>query len=259
LYKTYLNKNDIHQFFVCCPEKNLNVVIQRLSQFDLPFVFLKDEDFNININSNGTSNDGWINQQIIKLAISYYINTEHYLILDDDMFLTKHLQFSDFFDNNGNIYYSFESWSDNGQNYANNTLWLTNSCNILNYDVNELKNNKYIFGVTPQLIITRIVHQLLETIGKNWKQIFKENKATEFSLYWIYLLKTFRTMYYTPSNIFFDMDHSSHILVKNISEQDINLIINNAFLSKKYYFLVIQSWLKYPYNLISTSIKNSIL
>lgn len=204
LYKKYLNMDDVYQIFICCPERNLDSVIQRLSQFDFPFVFLKDEDFNI-------INDRWINQQIIKLSICHYINTEHYLILDDDMFLTKKIQFSDFFDKNGNIYYSFES-------SKNNQMSLTNSCIILNYDINEIKSHQDIASNTSQLMITRIVRQLLQTIGNSWEQYLKNYSTNSFLLYWIYLLKSFRTMYYIPNNNnnFFNK-HNSNFLNKNIS------------------------------------------
>jgi hypothetical protein len=235
LYEQYLNKNDIFEFIICCPEENIDYVKFKLNKFNFPFVYFTDSSFCKNDNS-------WIKQQIIKLDICNYIKTKYYLILDDDMYLTKKLSIDDFFDKNGNIYYSFESWSDDSIHFANNTNWLSSSCEWLNYDKFDLKQSTKLMGVTPQLFITRIVHQLLHVLGKNWKNEFK---GSEYSLYWIYLLQTLRTHYYTPDNRFFAMDHEYQVLVPNLSNQELENIINNSFNSKKYYFLVIQSWLNY--------------
>jgi len=236
LYERFLNDN-IYEFIICCPEKNKETVKSKLSKFKFPFVYFVDENFCEHENP-------WIKQQIIKLEICYYIKTKHYLILDDDMYLTKELSFSDFFDKHGNIFYSFESWSDNGPNFANNTQWVMDSCERLNYPLSELKNSKHLMGVTPQLFITKVVHQLLHVLGKNWKNEFK---GSEYSLYWIFLLQTLRTHYYTPCNTFFAMDHEYQVLRHSLQKEQVKNIINNAFTNKVYYFLVIQSWIKYDF------------
>ena len=246
LYERYLNKNDIYEFIICCPEENLDYVKFKLNKFNFPFVYFIDSSFYVDSINN------WIKQQIIKLEICVYVKTKYYLILDDDMYLTKNLSLCDFFDENEKIYYSFESWSDNGPNFANNAKWYTDSCETLKYDNSMLKKSNKLMGVTPQLFITRIVHQLLQVLGKNWKNNFK---GTEYSLYWIYLIQTLRTHYYTPNNIFFAMDHEYQVIVPNLTNDSVKNIIQSSFESKKYYFLVIQSWINYDNILVYNNLK----
>jgi hypothetical protein len=253
LYKKHLKHDDIYEFILIAPQKHLNELKThpQIVSCQLPFVFYCDENFI----STDENIDTWIMQQIIKLAVTEYIQTEHYFIVDDDMFLTKPLCYADFFDNKGQIYYSYETWPDNTSAYANNTQWLINSCALLGYNSNKLKHSKQIMGVTPQLLITRVVEQLLQTIGDKWKEKCITNGCTEFSLYWIYLAKTYRTHYYTPCNLFFAMDQDANILILGYEKNDIKMRVQKAFLEKKYYFLVIQSWLKYKKETLSFCIE----
>lgn len=76
------------------------------------------------------------------------------------MILTKKLGFNDFFDSNNKIYYSYEGYSDNSPLFQNNTVWINKSCDALKGDINFMKQQNNIMGVTPQLFKTKIVKLL---------------------------------------------------------------------------------------------------
>lgn len=241
-YVKYIDVNEIHEFIVICPQAQLEKVKEQLTNISLPFTFYSDESL-IDIEV-----DGWMKQQMLKLAICFKVITEHYLIIDDDLIITKPLRFSDFFDEKGCICYSYErTWPINGPNFATNTSWWMTSAMALGIQPNRIMKCTNLMGVTPQLMITRVVHQLLQALGgDNWINRMRYYRATEYCLYWIYLMKTLRTHYYTASYKFFAMDNDVNILVQELSEEEVKGKISKGIREKKYTFLVAQSWLKYP-------------
>ena len=253
-YVKYLARTEIEEFIIICPQMHLTNVVKLLREKapELPFVFYSDETLGVK------GGDSWMNQQIIKLAICYYIKTDHYFIIDDDLIITKSLHFSDFFDEKGKIYYSFESWPINGPNFATNTAWWMGS--LLAHEIPQsaqlLARSTILMGVTPQLMITRIVHQLIHSLGSIWIAKMKAYRATEYSLYWVYLMRTLRVHYYAPNNKFFAMDNSINILVQGLSREDVVQKLQKGIREQKYTFLVAQSWLKYPSEWIREGLKD---
>ena len=108
-------------------------------------------------------------------------------------------------------------------------------------------------GVTPQLFITKIVSELVNYLGTNLELFIFRDVATEFQLYWQFLIKTGRTNLYTPDNRFFSVDESIH-LISRCSHDNIIERIKNGYVTKKNFFVVIQSHLKYPYAILSNAI-----
>ena len=241
-YFKYLDSDKIREFIVICPQANLEAVKQRIcnNSRDFTFVFYTDEFI------ADSKTDGWMKQQVIKLAICSYVKTEHYFIIDDDLIITKPLLFSDFFDEKGLIYYSYESWPTNGPNFATNTSWWHSSLMISGLRSDLLINSTNLMGVTPQLMITRVVHQLLFSLGSNWIFRMTSSRSTEFSLYWSYLLKTGRTHYYIPSYKMFAVDNDVNILIQGLNRDNVVQRIQKGLNDRKYTFLVVQSWLNYP-------------
>lgn len=249
-YVKYLDKNEIQEFIIITPQAQLDTVKKELQEIPLPFVFYSDESL-VDIEVNP-----WLKQQMLKLAICSQITTEHYLIIDDDLIITKALRMADFYDDNGRIYYSYEpTWPVNGPNFATNTTWWMTSAMALGIQPNAIMKSRNLMGVTPQLMMTRVVHQLLQRLGgDNWMNRMKYYRATEYCLYWIYIMGTLRTHYYTPSYKFFAMDNAVNILVQGLTEEEIKIRLDKGITEKKYTFLVAQSWLKYPSEWIKAGI-----
>lgn len=245
-YIDNLDLSELHEFIIICPRSELEKIVLLLNDYPIKFTFYADEDFCTE------STDGWMKQQLLKLAICTKIKTDYYFIIDDDLFLTKPLRMQDFFDSTGKIYYSFEGWPKNGCNYATNTQWWFNSCVASGIHPLSLVKSASLMGVTPQFMITRIVYQLICSMGTQWMKFMVMARATEFSMYWIYLIKTLRSSYYVPCNAFFAMDNECNILVKDLSDEEFKRRVKNGLSEKKYYFTVIQSWLKYPKDLVKS-------
>ena len=66
-------------------------------------------------------------------------------------------------------------------------------------------------------------------------QYMIDNIATEFAMYWCFLIKTNRTHLYTPNNSFFEMDDKTQLINKYHDEYNISLRIDNGFTIKKNY------------------------
>lgn len=245
-YATYLNKEEIDQFILIVPENSRSNLEQRIIGVDLPFVIITDEELSL------VPCDGWMQQQINKLAVCDRIRTEHYLILDDDLLLTQPLRLTDLFDAKGRLYYSSESWPTSlvpkaGEpHFATNARWWIAAAAISGVPWQALTGSPNLMGVTPQVLITRVVHQMLHALGTDWKQQMIRYQATEFCLYWIFLLKTLRTDYYIPSNKFFTMDNTQNILLQHLSQDQVKSKIITGLSTKTYFFIVIQSWIRYP-------------
>lgn len=112
-------------------------------------------------------------------------------------------------------------------------------------------------GVTPQLFINKIVKELINYLGDDWEQFIVRDIATEFQLYWQFLMKTNRTCLYTPDNRFFIMDNSIH-LFDLCSYAEISQKVKKNYELKKNFFLVLQSHLKYPYAILSNALDSGL-
>lgn len=249
-YNKFLNKGDIEEFIVICPLINLSSCVERILEKNekLPFVFYSDEDI-----CGSVVGQGWMKQQVIKLATSQKVKTKYYFIIDDDLVLTKPLSYSDFF-HEGKIKYSYESWTDNGPKFSTNQIWWSKSALMHKYNVQDLKKYPDLMGVTPELMITDIVKNMLIDFGPSWPDTMIKLGATEFSLYWIYIIKTNNKNLYFPCNQFFTMDHEVNILRPGLNFEQLYQKVQKGIKEKNYWFLVIQSWLLYPKDWIIKSL-----
>jgi hypothetical protein len=245
LYSLFLNKDEVSKFIFLLKREHIDLLKDKLKQYDFNFEFIAEEDI------VSTDRKGWYKQQVLKLAANDYVDTEYYLVLDDDLFLTKILNYSDFF-YNYRVIYSHEGWPDNSSNYSTNTLWWQRSCRMLNFDLNEIINSKTNMSVTPQFLKTEYVKGLILDIKNtnnnlNWIEVFLNFEATEFASYWVYLLKNNKNNQYTTcEKTLWEPNKKFNILEPSISESNFKNIIKNALSDNPNYFFVIQSYLNYP-------------
>jgi hypothetical protein len=260
LYEKYLNQEEIFEFVIICPRNNIEKVKEDTKESKFKVSIYNDDEI-INEEMIKMKNWGHQHQQIIKILISQYIKTNYYFIIDDDMFITKKLNFSDLFDKEGKIYYGYEEWPEPSLNkgFQTHHLWLEGACESIGIDIEYLKKEKFIMGVTPQLFVTSIVKELVDYLDSpiNIARSILLKTANEFGLYWCYLIKTNNTNLYFPNNKYFTYDDSIHVL-HHCSEKDIIIRVCNGFISKCNYFVVILSHLKYPNHLVSHAIENAI-
>jgi hypothetical protein len=200
---------------------------------------MADEDL-LSVNTNG-----WTKQMLIKLLVSNLIKEPHYLVLDADCILTKPLCMKDFFFN-GKLIGCKEMWHEiDTKYYAVSNLWWKNSKLFLNPFMVEIEKNVNYMSVTPEILITSQVLELMDKLKgrhKDWLNAFVQFGATEYCTYWIHLMEEGKTHLYDLSNdapSLWKMDLTSSWLY-NYSDLSLIQTIQNAFNSKEY-FTVVQS------------------
>jgi len=257
LYDKFLDTEFIDNFYIICPRDNIEYIQKDTQLYPiLQFKFIEEESI---IDSNLSNEKGWIKQQIIKLCIANIIETEYYLVVDSDMYLNQPLRYQDLFYDNKIKYTSEPYQTKNDKYHSTNSNWWASSCKVLNYPIENLYNDEKLMGVTPQVLITQTVKNLIEYLiavyKTNWKKIICDMTFTEYTLYWIYLLMNNQTELYTTNGF----QLWRHDLDRNIlyyqTEDEIKTIVKNSITDKNTYFSVIQSYL--PVNI--DSIKNILV
>lgn len=242
-YEKFLCTKMLEIFFLICPEKDIEDLQFIVKNSNIPFKIINEDTL---LHKSVQNVSGWFKQQIIKLTISYIITTDIYLIVDSDLFLTKQLTYEDLFFNN-KIKYNYEKWQNlNSSDFSQNSRWWDASSAILDFPMCNIINKTMLMSVTPEIFIWSYVNTLIEYLhnkyGLEWQKYIINNKFTEFTLYWLYLLKYNLTSLYSHEGIpLWTHDRTRNILdyqtanVKNI---------DNIFLDGTSFFSVIQGYLQ---------------
>lgn len=251
-YEKFLDSSGLDSFYIICPGEEITLITDLVKNSKLPYKIIDEKYFL----DSSLGHRGWLKQQLIKLSISSIITTKYYLVLDADHYLNQKFNYEDIF-SSGKIKYSSEPWqTENSIYYSTNSNWWKNSCKILNYDVEKLKDKNDLMGVTPQVLITTIVKSLIEYIKAPFLNLAKEggflsplawqfylcdNNFTEFTLYWLYILMNSLENLYTPLGFpLWIHDLNTNVLNYNCSQ----VKIRNSFLNPTSYFSVIQGYIK---------------
>lgn len=252
LYGKYLETEYIDYFYIICPDSDISVIKKYTNKYShIPFKFIPEETL---LHSNVKNIEGWFKQQLIKLNVYSIIKTEYYLTVDSDLYLNQPLKYKDLFHGN-KLKYSFEPWQEfNNKYYSTNSNWWKGSCNILNYNIENLYDKTDLMGVTPQIMVTKKVEDLIEYIkniyGEEWQKIITDMKFTEYTLYWIFLIQNNNTNLYTKDGY----PLWKHDLERNIldydSEKNQKNIVLKSILEPNSYFSVIQSYLPSNINML---------
>lgn len=181
-------------------------------------------------------------QMLLKLAIHQYINTDLYLILDEDIITLKEFGHSDLYDSNKVKYTS-------DPNIMNEVHVWESSRDLLKL---KTKTNIYklkdVIAITPQIMITAVVKQMMDYLLKqhgseyNLYEEMTKVSWTEYTLYWLYL----RYVDQIGKKRYKD----SRIIGRCLTsyESDYIEIIRNTIKEKEGYFMIIQSNV-YEYNI----------
>jgi hypothetical protein len=245
------------QILVICPKDQLSEAKQIIKSDILTIQFMADEDL-LSINTNG-----WTKQMLIKLLVANFINEPYYLVLDADCILTKPLCINDFFFN-GRLIGCKEIWQDSDKKYyAVSNRWWKNSNSFLNPFMVEIEKNVNHMSVTPEILITSQVLELMDKLQgrhKDWLNAFVQFGATEYCTYWIHLMEEGKTCLYDLSNdapSLWKMDLTTSWLYNDSSSTLIQTMIN-AFNAKEY-FTVVQSHTNVDIEELSKIIKDYLI
>lgn len=183
-YEKFLNLESVSDFFVIVPRGEFDR-IKRVLHTEYPNwpwrVIMEDVIVSRNLPN------GWAKQQTAKLAIAGLVKTSHYLIIDDDTYLTRPLSASDLFDSHGRAL-----MNKTQIDFPFFFLW---SAQVIDVDFEKVQNAPYHMGITPEIFVTNVVKELvgfLETrYGSHmkWQEYLADHKFTEYCMYWSYLIK----------------------------------------------------------------------
>jgi hypothetical protein len=259
-YEQFLDTTYLDRFIIICPKKDMDFYFDLLIDSKIPFDIISEESF---LDKNVNNTDGWYKQQILKLTVSICINTPIYLVVDSDMYLNQSLSKNDLIHNSKYKYHS-EPWQNvNNSLYSTNSNWWTNSCKILDVDTCIITSKTKLMSVTPQILVTTYVSQLIEHLitnyNQNWQRIISDMKFTEFTLYWVFCIIKNYTDCYTPNGYpIWSHDKNTNTLdpVKDYEYLD---KIRESFLNPTSIFSVIQGYINInPIEYMVSDIKTSL-
>lgn len=182
-YEKFLNRDDLHEFIIVAPASDLKNIQARLTAAhpNWPWKFVVEDAIVLK-----TLPNGWAKQQTAKFAVASIVKTPHYLIIDDDSYLTKP--------------FSRQSLFHNGKVILNKCaidfpMFFFWSCRVLKWDFDNVQYAPYHMAITPQVFITERVIDLVAWLESEygdrmkWQQFLADNKFTEYTTYWQYLMK----------------------------------------------------------------------
>lgn len=250
LYAKFLDTLFLKNFIIICPLDDMPQIKKHTDKYSniIQFEFIDE-----NLLLEDIEVKGWYKQQLIKLLVANHVETSNYLIVDSDMYLNQHLKYADLFDDKL-IKYSFEEYhTTNDMYHSTNSNWWESSANIVDFNINFIRESIDLMGVTPQLMIKDVVIELINFLtnryGNQWKKTICQLKFTEYTLYWLYLLKNRYNLFYTPNNDIWKHDLSTNILHHHTvdeQQQKIKASLDNNTTK----FSVIQSYLPVDIDMI---------
>lgn len=227
----------LHAFMVLVPKADVASVQQELkSRYpSWPWKVISEDSL-----LHPSIPSGWARQQTLKLAVSFLVTTDLYLIVDDDTYLTK----------------PFTGASDlcdakTGKVLMNRTqidfpyffLW---SCQVLGCDYDTVQNAPFHMAITPEVFISSEVRaltkHLIQKYGdeKRWQLYLAEHKFTEYCLYWIWLIMNNKTDLYAGKGT-----NELYGFATTGPEHDLEAQVNRSFHAKGFLFSFVQSSLPY--------------
>jgi hypothetical protein len=231
---------DVHAFFIILPRAEMHAFRQLFGDENMrhgKVQLMAQEDL-----MDSPMNTKWRTQMICKLLIARHVQTPHYLVLDDDLLLLRRFAFKDLFADRKQtrVRYTFDE--------SFHTDWWQGSHEALHVPYNEthmqrLHRRKDIMSVTPQVLITHQVQQLLFHLhalhGPSWQAQLSamKGKWTEYCLYWTYLMQAKKLALYQRGRIPLSDNHTNIWVNAPDLHESITKLVENT----KQYFGVIQS------------------
>lgn len=187
---------------------------------------------------------GWRKQQAIKLCIARHVQTEFYLTYDDDVIITQPTGWNDLFVD-GKPIIQIEPTTIN----KSRAVWYKSSIDKLQY--NDAQIPDYGMGVTPQILYTDIVNNMLDRLSRNGNVVEyllndSNNKLgegwTEYTMYWAYMLHNYSANLYHDCALWDERKRVCPYLHngKLVNEQYLQWIFDDD----------------YPFNIISSKVNN---
>ena len=168
------NQKDIEEFLIITRQKDIYYFQYELKK--KKYISNNIKIINEETIFNKKFNSDYKNQLqiILKLYTSFIIKTDLYITLDSDMYLTRKISMTDIIVDKKPIV--------NFEKIKCHVGWHDSSKKILNINLNE---NDDCIGVTPSILYTKFVRQLLKEHEKNI--LLCPKLFTEYSLYSLFI------------------------------------------------------------------------
>jgi REP element-mobilizing transposase RayT len=149
-FRKFLDLSVLKDFFIVASAQDIQVIKDdlRLSYPEFPFVFVAEEKLCPSLGGCA----GWTKQMILKLAVATLVETEYYLTLDTDVFLTKTLSEAGILQE-GKLAYQKEA-------PASHRNWWKSSARALNVAADLMSQREFAMGVTPEYLVTEVCRKL---------------------------------------------------------------------------------------------------
>ena len=240
-FDRFMEQDEIKDFFVVVPSQEEEAVRKALCDAypTWPWNVLNEDAL-----VHASLPPGWARQQTIKFAISMLVQTETYLIVDDDTILTKPFHEKDMYADGTRQLIMNRAQIDFPFFY----LW---SCQALKYDFDKVQDFPYHMGITPQIFVTSVVRDLVKWLVLNyggqkvWQLFLANNKFTEYTMYWMWLIKHNLTgSHYTTST---DANEVyGNVITTDMEKSQLAKSVKTMFAqNEKYFFSFIQSSLPF--------------
>jgi hypothetical protein len=235
----YFDLNDLAKFYIIYNNSDYNIIHSWVnkSNTNLHIECINETDI-LRDNASFYKLSGWRKQQLLKLEISKLIKTEYYLTLDSDLFVIKKCGLNNFFIDNKIIY---------NHSLLCHREWWEASSKLLNCDF-ELYKNRFTFSVTPCILVTNIVQELLDYLNLSDYNIFTNNTFigwSEYTLYWIFAVqKDYDKLFYMDDKYKYTYSIYGFCIWHPLNTKNIpyiyELILNNN-INNNCFFSLVQS------------------
>jgi hypothetical protein len=247
-YEAFLDLNSVKEFMIVAPNDEIKKLMYTLQTRwpKWPWKFVPEDKI-----IDKSLSQGWARQQTAKLAVAMLITTDHYLIIDDDTYLTRPFSYKDMFDVENKVILTRTDID-----FPFFFLW---SNQVVEFDMEVVQKEPFHMAITPEIFITSEVRSLVKWLvskygdNKQWQKYLANHKFTEYCLYWIWLIKNNinKRMYSTSTDAPRIYDYAT-----TSEDHDLTTMVRSSFdKSKKHYFSFVQSSLRHPLDIIKKEIK----
>jgi len=204
---SFVAPENIDKIIIICPENDIKVVQKRLAFYEAFFnlQFLNQNHVCPVLATNPNTydawpkpNNGWYRQQLIKLAVHSFVNTDFYMTLDSDVIFKKRFHLSDIFMNEKS-FVNVETYNDYlalyHQNVADNERMVKmgrykDAERVLKL-IRPVQYQESWYGETPvvlcKIMVSHLVEYLEEIWSKPWQEALIDNLPwTEYAIYFLF-------------------------------------------------------------------------
>jgi hypothetical protein len=186
----FFNLHDIKATLIICKRSKIGTVSSLYRKYTGPLKIKIIAEEALLPDISVTCDNGYIVQQLLKIAASNIVETDFYLTFDCDVICCQKISYDMLIKNgkiaNGTELYNYKE-TEMFKKHKSNKIFMSESARLLNLD----PGNNYMYGVTPQICARQVMIDLQYEIGKiaggNWARfLLRAHSHTRWSEYGLY-------------------------------------------------------------------------